>query len=170
MLEFRRCLSCYVTKHEPLWVSLSRWVGDLNNSHVQRVVLVMENKVMCWVRQWTTSEKSGSFDDEIWDELLEHWSELHEEGIVDCLVISYKQIASRKSALPYYYIAHVAKSNKLSERGQILVHSRDHLIKCSLNYYWSPLKEQNTNILESQHTCGWFWIASNLEPILEAPL
>ena len=93
----------------------------------------MKNKVMCWVWQWTTSEKSGSFNDEIWDELLEHWSELHEEEIVDCLVISYKQIASRKSVCLIIYIAHVAKSNQLLEQGQILVHSKDHLIKCSLS-------------------------------------
>ena len=77
------------------------------------------------------------------------WSELHVEGIVDCLVISYQQVASLKSVLPYYYLTHVTESDQLLEQGQTLVHFRNHF-----TYDWSPLEEEITKIIESQHVCG----------------
>jgi hypothetical protein len=75
-----------------------------------------------------------------------------------------KQAACRKSAMPYYYPTHVATSSQLSDESQTLTHFRDHF-RPILTYNWTPLEEQVTNTIQSQHICSKLWLTSKLWPI-----
>jgi hypothetical protein len=53
--------------------------------------------------------------------------------------------ASCKSVLPYYYPAHMANSDQLSDQGQNLAHSEDHIIS---SHTYTPLEERVTNTIK----------------------
>jgi len=58
----------------------------------------------------------------------------------------YKQVASRKSALPKYYIAHVVNSGDMSNQDQTLAHVIDHFTS-TITCNWTPLEELVTNTI-----------------------
>ena len=75
--------------------------------------------------------------------------------------------ASCKSVLPYYYPAHVANSDQLSNQGQTLAHSGAHIISSQTN---TPLEEQVTNTIKLKCRCGQFWLSAKLCPFQRPPL
>ena len=75
--------------------------------------------------------------------------------------------ASCKSVLPYYYPAHVANSDQLSDQGQNLAHAEDHIIP---SHTYTPLEERVTNTIKLQHRCDQFRLAAKLCPFQRPPL